>query len=320
MSGHPIDLRVSALPGLYGESMVLRILDRGDVMRGLADLGFFEDDMEKFNDIIRMATGIFLVTGPTGSGKSTTLYAALSQLNKPDVKIITVEDPVEYQIPGINQVQVLDDIGMSFAKALRSILRQAPDIIMVGEIRDTETAEIAIQAALTGHLVFSTLHTNDAPSAITRLIDMGLKPFLVASSAQAIMAQRLVRKVCQNCPVGRDPRPDEKIEIERAIGRPFDGQVMEGAGCAQCNHTGYKGRLGIFEVMYMADEIRDLVMQNKSASVLRDAARRLGMRVLREDGWRKVSEGVTTPAEIARVTAEEEEEILKAAHEHRSES
>jgi len=319
MSGHPIDLRVSALPGLYGESMVLRILDRGDVMRGLSDLGFFEDDMELFNDIIRMATGIFLVTGPTGSGKSTTLYAALSQLNKPDVKIITVEDPVEYQIPGINQVQVLEDIGMSFGRALRSMLRQAPDIIMVGEIRDQETAEIAIQAALTGHLVFSTLHTNDAPSAITRLIDMGVKPFLVASAVQAVMAQRLVRRNCTNCSVGRDPRADERIEIEKVIGRKFDGQVMEGPGCAQCNHTGYKGRLGIFEVMRMADEVRDLVMQRKAASSIRDMAKQLGMRTLREDAWRKVSEGATTPAEVARVTAEEEEVILKAAFDRRSE-
>jgi len=310
VDGKQIDLRVSTLPGMYGESTVLRILEKGDVMRGLEDLGFVGEDLARFEHLIKTSTGILLVTGPTGSGKSTTLYAALSRLNKPDVKIITVEDPVEYQINGINQVHVRDDIGFTFARALRAILRQAPNIIMVGEIRDTETAEIAIQAALTGHLVFSTLHTNDAPGAVTRLIDMGIPPYKVASAIRAVMAQRLVRRICPKCKEPYEASPIEKAEIERALGIRLEKPLYKGRGCQYCNYTGYYDRIGIFELMEMTDEIRELVMQRSSSGVIRQVARRQGMKTLREDGMMKVVEGITTLSEVARVTQQYEDEVL----------
>lgn len=306
LDGAQVDFRVSTLPGLYGESTVLRLLEKSSVALGLRDLGFMDDDYRLFQNIIRRANGVFLVTGPTGSGKSTTLNAALTELNKPDRKIITVEDPVEYQVTGINQVQVKEEIGLTFARALRAILRQAPNIIMVGEIRDTETAEIAIQAALTGHLVFSTLHTNDAPGAVTRLIDMGVKPFLVASAVQAVMAQRLVRRLCTSCKEEYTPREDEVEEIYRLIKRT-PKTLFRPRGCPNCNNTGYRGRIGIFEIMEVSDPIRDLIMKRASSAVIRRKARELGMRTLAEDGARKVVNGITTMAEVTGAAASEED-------------
>jgi len=296
-----IDFRVSACPTYHGESIVCRILRPDSVRIGLENLGFEPDHLETFNKIIRRPNGIFLVTGPTGSGKTTTLYSALDILNRPDKKIITAEDPIEYAFTGINQCQVREAIGLSFPIILRSMLRQAPNIILVGEIRDKEVAEVAIQAALTGHLVFSTLHTNDAPSAITRLIDMGVKPFLVASSIQAVMAQRLIRTICSKCRAP-DPEPDPKhlrlvgIKPEEAAGR-----VMKGTGCENCNNTGYRGRKAIFEFMLMNNEIRELAFKVSSLSTLRSAALASGMRSLLEDGKLKILKGVTTAEEIARV-------------------
>ena len=304
--GKEVDLRVSTLPGLYGESVVLRILDKTSLLIGLEELGFLEDDHKKFESLLDVANGIVLVTGPTGSGKTTTLYASLNQLNKPDKKLITVEEPVEYLLSGINQSQVKPDIGLTFAAVLRSMLRQAPDIIMVGEIRDMETAEIAIRAALTGHLVFSTLHTNDAPGAITRLIDMGIKPFLVASSVQAVLGQRLVRIICKNCREAYEPRVDELIEL--GLDPSSDkGKVKlyRGKGCAECNYTGYRGRQGIFELMVMSHSIQELVMRNVSSSEIRELARKEGMKTLREDGRQKVLIGRTTLSEVSRVTQQD---------------
>ena len=294
-----IDFRVSTCPAHYGESVVLRILRPDSVRIGLLNLGFEQDSMDTFNKIIRRPNGIFLVTGPTGSGKTTTLYSALDVLNTPDRKIITAEDPVEYNFNGINQVQIREHIGLTFGAVLKSMLRQAPNIILVGEIRDREVADIAIQAALTGHLVFSTLHTNDAPSAITRLIDMGVKPFLVASSIQAIMAQRLGRVLCPKCKT-LDDAPDPKflklcdIPREEAMGR-----VMKAVGCPACN-GGYKGRKAIFEMMIMNAEIRDLAFQRAGISKLRAAAIRGGMRSLLGDGRIKILKGITTPEEVAK--------------------
>jgi type IV pilus assembly protein PilB len=267
---------------------------------GIQALGLGDEDYKKFIEIIKRPNGIFLVTGPTGSGKSTTLYSALKELNKPDKKIITAEDPVEYNVSGINQCQVKEEIELTFAKILRSMLRQAPNVILVGEIRDSEVADIAIQAALTGHLVFSTLHTNDATSAITRLIDMGVKPFLVASSIQAIMAQRLVRRICANCKVV-DENPDP--HYMRLLGiKPDDIKkypVYKGAGCSRCHNTGYKGRQGIFEILEMSTKLRELAFACAPASELRKAAISGGMRTLLEDGKEKIFKGITTPAEVA---------------------
>ncbi len=296
-----IDFRVSACPTYHGESVVCRILRPDSVRIGLENLGFEPDHLETFHKIIRRPNGIFLVTGPTGSGKTTTLYSALDILNRPDKKIITAEDPIEYAFTGINQCQVRESIGLGFPAILRSMLRQAPNIILVGEIRDKEVAEVAIQAALTGHLVFSTLHTNDAPSAITRLIDMGVKPFLVASSIQAVMAQRLIRTICPKC---RVPDADVDPKHLRLVGikpEEAEGRVFKGAGCENCNNTGYRGRKAIFEFMMMNSEIRELAFKVSSLSTLRNAALASGMRSLLEDGKLKILKGVTTAEEIARV-------------------
>ena len=301
-----IDFRVSNLPGYHGESIVLRILRPDNVKIGIQAMGFEEEDYNRFKRIIARPNGIFLVTGPTGSGKTTTLYGALQELNKPDKKIITAEDPVEYNFPGINQCQVKEQIGLSFAKILRSMLRQAPNIILVGEIRDLEVAEVAIQAALTGHLVFSTLHTNDAPSAITRLIDMGVKPFLVASSIQAVMAQRLIRTLCEKCK-GPDPDPDKKyLALLGFTEKELEGRtLLRPVGCPACNGTGYRGRKGIFEMMLMTNEVRELAFKRAPTNVLRKAAKAAGMKSLLDDGKVKILNGITTAAEITRVTQAE---------------
>jgi type II secretion system protein E len=298
----PIDLRVSTMPTNHGESVVMRILDKSSLKLGLPELGFFSDDQETFERLIRLPDGILLVTGPTGSGKTTTLYACLHYINKPDRKIITVEEPVEYQMTGINQVQVNTEIGMTFPAALRSMLRQAPNIIMIGEIRDLETASIAINASLTGHLVFSTLHTNDAPSAVPRLIDLGIQPFLVASSVRAVMAQRLVRRLCNNCKQPADLSDTELRALQIAPGQVGDAQVMKPVGCDECRHIGYKGRMGIFEIFVIDDEVRHLINKRTSTFVLRQRSRELGMRTLREDGVRKVLAGVTSAEEVISVT------------------
>ena len=301
-----IDLRVSTLPTVHGESIVMRILDKESLSLGLPQLGFFSDDQTIFEQVINLPDGIFLVTGPTGSGKSTTLYSALNAINKPDRKIITVEDPVEYEVPGINQVQVRAEVGMTFSAALRAMLRQAPNIVMVGEIRDLETAEIAINASLTGHMVFSTLHTNDAPSAVSRLVDMGVKPFLVSASLRAALAQRLVRAICQNCKGPYDPNSAELavlgINEEQAAGATF----MKGAGCPKCGEKGYRGRKGVFEIFVVNSEIEEMIYNNVSIVELRNKAREMGMRSMRNDGFRKVLAGVTTLDEVLMVTTEEE--------------
>jgi type IV pilus assembly protein PilB len=303
-----IDLRVSCLPTVHGESIVMRILDKEGLRLGLPELGFFTDDQQTFERLIGLPDGILLVTGPTGSGKTTTLYSCLNYINRPDRKIITVEDPVEYQLAGINQVQVNETIGFTFASALRSMLRQAPNIVMLGEIRDLETASIAINASLTGHLVFSTLHTNDAPSAVTRLIDIGVKPFLVASSTRALMAQRLVRKICKKCIAPYEPTDTEL----RALGIDPnnlgpDAKISKGKGCPDCKKTGHRGRFGIFEIFVIDDEARKLIYEKVPATVLRARAREMGMRTLREDGTRKVLAGLTTCDEVIRGTMAEVE-------------
>jgi len=300
--GRELDLRVSAIPTNHGESIVMRILDKQGLLLGLPKLGFFSDDQQTFERLIALPDGILLVTGPTGSGKTTTLYACLNYVNRPDRKIITVEDPVEYQLSGINQVHVRADIGLTFVAALRSILRQAPNIIMIGEIRDLETAEIAINASLTGHLVFSTLHTNDAPGAVPRLIDIGVKPFLVASSVRAIMAQRLVRKLCDNCKAPYKPLDSELRMLGPAAMQVSNAELFKGAGCNVCSSNGYKGRLGLFEILTMNDEVRHMITSDITSMELRQKARELGMRTMREDGIRKVIAGVTTLEEVFRVT------------------
>jgi len=298
-----IDLRVSCLPTTHGESIVMRILDKEGLKLGLGELGFFSDDQQTFERLIGLPDGILLVTGPTGSGKTTTLYAVLNYINRPDRKIITVEDPVEYVMSGINQVQVNEAVGLTFAAALRAMLRQAPNVIMLGEIRDLETASIAINASLTGHLVFSTLHTNDAPSAVTRLIDIGVKPFLVASSSRALMAQRLVRKVCKKCGQPYQPPQSELQALNIDAAQAASATFRKGRGCPECNKTGYRGRMGIFEIFVIEDEVRKLIYEKVPATVLRARARELGMRTLREDGTRKVLAGLTTPEEVIRATA-----------------
>lgn len=297
-----IDLRVSTLPTAFGESIVMRILDKESLSLGLPQLGFFSDDQSAFEKIIALPDGVFLVTGPTGSGKSTTLYSALNCINHPDRKIITVEDPVEYEMPGVNQVQVRREVGMTFSAALRSMLRQAPNIIMVGEIRDKETAEIAVNAALTGHMVFSTLHTNDAPSAVSRLIDIGIKPFLVAAAVRAVLAQRLVRRNCPDCRVPFEH--DQKLFNSLGIrsDQITDASFMKGEGCLKCNGTGFRGRVGVFEIFQVNEELQSMIYEEASLVALRDKAREMGMRNMREDGIRKIIGGITTPQEVLHAT------------------
>ncbi len=298
-----IDVRVSVIPMLYGEAVVLRLLDRGAMLMGLRKLGMSNEDLPNMEMILERPHGILLVTGPTGSGKTTTLYASLAHINDIERKIITIEDPIEYQLHGINQIQVSRKAGLSFASGLRSILRHDPDVVLVGEIRDLETAEIAIQASLTGHLVFSTLHTNDAPSALTRLVDMGIEPYLVASSLEAVLAQRLVRVICQDC---KTPLPaQEVIRIQKQYGEDLPETLYEGQGCRLCGGTGYRGRQGIFEMMVVTDELRSLILGNVSARDLRRVAVKQGMISLREDGMRHLAEGKTTIREILRVTKDE---------------
>ncbi|NWK55500.1 Flp pilus assembly complex ATPase component TadA [Verrucomicrobiaceae bacterium N1E253] len=302
VAGKEVDLRVSSVPSNHGESIVMRILDKTSLMLGLPELGFFSDDQATFEKLIRLPDGIILVTGPTGSGKTTTLYGCLNTINTSDRKIITVEDPVEYELPGINQVMVKTDIGMTFAAALRAMMRQAPNVIMLGEIRDAETAGIAIQAALTGHLVFSTLHTNDAPGAVARLADIGVKRFLVASAVRAIIAQRLVRKLCPKCKTSAILSDREMRTLKLDARQVAESDIRGPQGCEACREMGYKGRMGIFEMFKIDDEVRHLINQELTSPQLRRRARELGMRTLREDGIRKVLAGSTSASEVMRVT------------------
>jgi type II secretion system protein E len=302
--GSEIDVRVSTLPTAYGESVSLRLLMRNSIFLGLDKLGLSRDDDAIVRKLVELPHGIILVTGPTGSGKSTSLYAFLSTINSIDQRIITIEDPIEYELPGVNQMQVRSDIGLTFASGLRHILRQDPDVIMVGEIRDLETAEIAIRAALTGHLVFSTIHTNDAAGAVTRLLDMGIEPFLVSSSVEALIAQRLVRTICPACKTAYTPEP----ELLREVGFSNEpGTVFyRGAGCEECRFTGYRGRMGIYEILVMRENLRPLVIERATSSAIKQAACANGMRTLRDDGWAKVRAGLTTVEEVARATHEDE--------------
>jgi len=306
VKGKEIDFRVSSVPTIHGESTVLRILDKSSIVLDIQKLGFPEDTLEGFEELIERPHGIILVTGPTGSGKTTTLYCVLGKINSPEKKIITVEDPVEYQLKGVNQIQVKSSIGLTFANALRSIVRQDPDVILIGEIRDAETAEIAIQSALTGHLVLSTLHTNDAPSAITRLIDMGMEDFLLSSTIIGILAQRLVRVACPYCREPYSPDPAILREMKVDAGDLADLNVIQAKGCENCSNTGYWGRAGIFEFLHVTDDIQRLILGKRDSNVIKETARKNGMRTLREDGWLKVKKGVTTISEVIRVTQEEE--------------
>jgi type IV pilus assembly protein PilB len=308
MGGNPVDLRVSILPTMFGESVVLRVLDRTQVDLRLDMLGLGERDLHTVSQLIHKPNGIVVVTGPTGSGKTTTLYSALKELNDPESKIITTENPVEYDIDGLIQVQIRPEIGLTFAKCLRSILRQDPDIVMVGEIRDLETAQIAIQASLTGHLVFSTLHTNDAPSTIARMLDLGLETFLITATVEGIIAQRLVRKICTKCREEFQPSEEMLMELELTPEQVGDKTFYYGKGCDNCNNTGYRGRTGIYEIMTFNDEIRDLIMNQASTSVLRQAAIRNGMQTLRDNGLAAIYNGVTTIEEVARETIAAQEE------------
>ncbi|MEZ6242934.1 MAG: ATPase, T2SS/T4P/T4SS family [Phycisphaerales bacterium] len=306
VGGSPVDLRVAVLPTIYGESVVMRVLDRSNVQLQLDRIGFRDDDLARFRQLINRPNGIVLVTGPTGSGKTTTLYAALAELNDIETKILTSEDPVEYDIDGLCQCQINPDVGLTFAKCLRSFLRQDPDVILVGEIRDLETAQIAVQASLTGHLVLSTLHTNDAPSSIIRLVDLGLEPFLLTATMEGIVAQRLVRRICSGCKEEYTPSEEELMELdllpEDVKGRTFH----RGRGCDKCNGSGYKGRMALFEIMTIDDEIRELVMKEASTATLREFARRRGMRSLRESGLMAIYEGESTIDEVVRETLAEE--------------
>ncbi|MFZ4575941.1 MAG: GspE/PulE family protein [Phycisphaerales bacterium] len=306
LSGKPVDLRVAILPTIHGESCVMRVLDRGNVELAIERVGLRPDDLEKFLALINRPNGIVIVTGPTGSGKTTTLYAALAKLNDIETKILTAEDPVEYDIDGLCQCGVNDEAGTTFAKLLRSFLRQDPDIILVGEIRDLETAQIAVQASLTGHLVLSTLHTNDAPSSIIRLVDLGMEPFLLTATIEGIVAQRLVRTICKNCKEEYTPKEEELMELSL---RPEDvkgKRFMRGRGCENCNKSGYRGRMAIFELMGMDDEMRELIMKNANTTLLRAHARKRGMRTLRECGLLAIYEGQTTLDEVVRETIAEE--------------
>lgn len=300
LANREIDLRVSIIPYAFGEGMCLRILDRSSVKLKLPDLGMEGETYSRFQDLINRPHGIVLVTGPTGSGKTTTLYAALSEIVSPELKILTIEDPVEYYLEGVNQMQVLPKIGLTFARALRSFLRHDPDVILVGEIRDKETAEVAINASLTGHLVFSTLHTNDAVSATTRLIDMGVEPFLISSSVEAVMAQRLVRTICKHC--REQYLPDEAAQLPKDFEYKAGTKLWRGKGCRECHGTGYAGRRAIYELLAMNDELREMVVQRASAAALLPVARKNGLKLLREDGWDMVRKGQTTPEEVVRAT------------------
>ena len=304
VEGKAVDLRVSTLPTLYGESIVMRVLDKSVVSLSLDQIGMDEEIKLKIREIIKRPNGIFLTTGPTGSGKTTTLYSCMREINKIDYKIITTEDPVEYDIEGIIQVAINPKIDLTFARTLRHILRQDPDIIMVGEIRDTETAEIAIQSALTGHLVFSTLHTNDSPGAVTRLVDMGVEPFLITSTVRAVLAQRLVRKICVKCKKEYKPSEHEVSEFGISKEKMEDMKFYKGEGCSECNGSGYKGRTGLYELLIVDDRIRDLVIKRDSITSIRNAACQAGMKTLRENGLKKVIEGITTIEEVLRETKE----------------
>ncbi len=302
IAGRQVDLRVSTLPTQFGESVVLRVLDRSVVNLELESLGMPTEIYDRTKELIKVPNGIFIVTGPTGSGKTTTLYSCLKRINTVDLKLLTAEDPVEYDIEGIMQVPINEAIGLTFARALRSFLRQDPDVIMVGEMRDLETAQISIQASLTGHLVFTTLHTNDAPGAITRMIDMGVEPFLITSTLQAVLAQRLVRMICKKCRIAYEPPESVLSELgltkEDTVGRPF----YYGKGCAECNETGYKGRKGLFELLAITEPIRELINMRSPSGVIRGRAQELGMRMLREDGIRSILDGVTTVEEVLKYT------------------
>jgi general secretion pathway protein E len=303
VAGREIDLRVSVIPMIHGEAVVLRILDRGDASFGLEHLGMSSRDRSIWDKVLDLPHGIILVTGPTGSGKTTTLYAALSKINNADLKIVTIEDPVEYQLRGINQIQVNTKSGMTFAAGLRAILRHDPDVVLIGEIRDKETAEIAVQASLTGHLVFSTLHTNDAPGATTRLIDMQIEPYLVASTLEMVLAQRLVRLICPKC---KEEAPREEVEkLREEFGQEVPEVLYRGKGCRNCQGQGYRGRQGVFEMMPVTDEVRALVIERASSREIRKVAMRQGMNSLRSDGWRLIREGRTTPEEVLRMTKDE---------------
>jgi len=307
VSGSPVDLRIAVLPTIYGESVVMRVLDRGNVELALDRVGLRPDDYEKFVRLVNKPNGIVVVTGPTGSGKTTTLYAALSKLNDIETKILTVEDPVDVIIDGLCQCQVNSEAGLTFAKALRSFLRQDPDIILVGEIRDLETAQIAVQASLTGHLVLSTLHTNDAPSSIIRLIDLGMEPFLLTATIEGIVAQRLVRNICLKCKEQYEPKEEELMELNLTPEAVRGQRFSRGRGCEACNNSGYRGRMAIFEIMTMDDEMRELIMQQANTMALRAHARRRGMRSLRESGLMAIYEGLTTIDEVLRETISEED-------------
>ncbi len=303
LDANEVDIRVSVIPMLHGEAVVLRLLRQNSTLLGMGEMGMDARELKSFRRVLGLPHGIILVTGPTGSGKTTTLYTALNEINDQVRKIITIEDPIEYQLKGINQIQVSEKAGLTFARGLRSILRHDPDVILVGEIRDRETAQIAVQASLTGHLVFSTLHTNDAPGAVTRLIDMGVEPYLVASSLEAVLAQRLVRVLCKHC-----KQPDTSpttAAIKAQIGIPTDTTVFRGVGCRECRNTGYHGRRAIFEWMDIDNELRQLVLKNVSSGEIAALAKRNGLRVLSEDGWRLVREGITTPEEVMRVTKDQ---------------
>lgn len=305
VAGRDLDIRVSTIPTIYGESVVMRLLDRSSVLLGLGELGFPARTKRQFETLVKKPHGIILVTGPTGSGKTTTLYAALRELNSTEKKIITIEDPVEYQLQGVNQIQVKPKIGLTFASGLRHIVRQDPDVILVGEIRDAETAEIAIHSALTGHLVLSTLHTNDAAGAITRLRDMGIEDYLVSSCLVGVLAQRLVRRICGGCKVPYLPEEGELRELGLSADQVASFDLFKGQGCPECSFVGYKGRIGIYELLVVGEPIQRLILENADSNTIRQRAVELGMQTLREDGWEKVREGITTIAEVIRVTQED---------------
>ncbi|MGZ4974924.1 MAG: GspE/PulE family protein, partial [Limisphaerales bacterium] len=298
-----VDIRVSVIPMLHGEAVVMRLLRQNATLRGMDELGLDPRELKSFRRVLELPHGIILVTGPTGSGKTSTLYTALNEINDAERKIITIEDPIEYQLRGINQIQVSEKAGLTFARGLRSILRHDPDVVLIGEIRDQETAQIAVQASLTGHLVFSTLHTNDAPGALTRLVDMGVEPYLVASSLEAVLAQRLVRVLCPHCK--QEDTSPAALALKTQIGIPFNTQIYAAVGCRECRQTGYHGRRAIFEWMDSSPEVRKLILKNASSDQLREAAKRDGMRSLAEDGWRLVRAGITTAQEVLRVTKDQ---------------